>query len=67
MYIAPGLVQTIPWRQNFEVDRKVLTVCPFVASLKKISSNPDFIHTFSCFYTLAPGQGQTETPEDVFS
>ena len=37
MYIAPGQGQTNPWGQNFDVNRKLLPLRPFVASLKKIS------------------------------
>ena len=48
MYIAPGQGQTTLCGQNPDVNRKALSLCPFVASLKKIS---DFIHNFSCFYT----------------
>ena len=44
MYIASGQGQTIPWGENFDVNRKVL---PFVASLKPISLKSDFIHTFN--------------------
>ena len=46
MYIVPGQGQTIPWRQNFDVNRISLSFCPFVASLKKISLKSDF----NCFY-----------------
>ena len=35
MYIAPGQGQTTPWGQNFYV-KNSLSLCPFVASLKKI-------------------------------
>ena len=61
MYIAPGQGQTNPWGQNFNVNRKLLPLQPFVASLKKISLNSDFIHIFSMFFHMyiAPGQGQT--------
>ena len=38
-----------PWGQNFDVNRKTLSLCPFVASLKKVSLKSDFTHTFSCF------------------
>ena len=51
MYIAPGRGQTDPWIQNFNVNRKLLPLRPFVASLKKISLNSDFIHIFLCFST----------------
>ena len=64
-YITPGQGQTILCGQNPEVNRKALSLCPFVASFKKISLMSDFIHNFSCFYTyilcvyIAPGEGQT--------
>ena len=35
MYIAPGQGITTPWGQTFDVNRKPLSLCPFVASLKK--------------------------------
>ena len=34
MYIAPGQGQTTPWG-HFDVNRNSLSLCPFVASLKK--------------------------------
>ena len=39
MYIAPGQGQTTPWGQNPDVNRKTLSLCPFIASFKKISLN----------------------------
>ena len=51
MYIAPGQGQTTLCGQNPDVNRKALSLCPFVASFKKMSSKSDFIHNFSCFYT----------------
>ena len=39
MYIAQGHGQTIPWGQNFVVNRKSLSLCPFVGSLKKSLQN----------------------------
>ena len=50
-YIAPGQGQTTLYGQNPDVNRKALSLCPFVASFKKISLKSDFIHNFSCFYT----------------
>ena len=44
MYIAPGQRQTAPRGQNFDVNRKVLSLYPFVASFKEISLKSDFIH-----------------------
>ena len=35
MYIAPGQGHTTPSGQTFDVNRKPLSLCPFVASLKK--------------------------------
>ena len=50
MYIAPGQGQTTPWGQTFDVNRKPLSLCPFVAGLKKIALKSDFIYIFfSCF------------------
>ena len=34
MYIAPGQGQTAPWGQNFDVNRKALSLYPFVTSFK---------------------------------
>ena len=51
MYIAQGQGQTSPWGQTFDVNRKPLSLCPFVAGLKKIALKSDFIYIFffSCF------------------
>ena len=49
MYIAPGQGQTTLCGQNPDVNKKALSLCPFVASLKKIPLKSDFIHNFSCF------------------
>ena len=43
MYIAPGQGQTLPRGQNFDVNRKALSLYPFVASFKEISSKSDWI------------------------
>ena len=37
MYIAPGQGQKTPWGQTFDVNRKPLSLRPFVASFKQIS------------------------------
>ena len=50
MYIAPGQGQTIPWGQNFDVNRNSLSLCPFVASLEKNSLKSDFLQFFMCFF-----------------
>ena len=64
MHIAPGQGQTTPWRQTFDVNRKPLSLCPFVAGLKKIALTSDFILFFYFFFHVSPyvyslGQGQT--------
>ena len=46
MYIAPEQGQTVPRGQNFDVNRKALSLCPFVASFKEIALKSDFIHFF---------------------
>ena len=46
MYIAPGQEQKTPWGQTFDVNKKPLSLRPFVASFKQISLNSDFIHIF---------------------
>ena len=56
MYIALGQGQTNHWGQNFDVNRKFLPLRSFVASLKKISLNSDFIHIFNVFpHVYSPG------------
>ena len=58
MCIAPGQGQSNPWCQNFNVNRKLLQLRPFVASLK-ISLNSDFVYIFfKCFpHIYSPGAG----------
>ena len=51
MYIAPGQGQTTPWGQNFDFNKKALSLCPFIVSFKNISLKSDFINIFACFYT----------------
>ena len=58
MYIAPGQGQTAPRGQNFDVNRKALSLYrkalslyPFVASFKEISLKSDFIQIFHDFFT----------------
>ena len=46
MYIAPGQEQTAPRGQNLDVNRKALSLYPFVARFKEISLKSDFIHFF---------------------
>ena len=65
MYIAQGQGLTTPWGRNFNVNRIILSLRSFVASLKKISLKSDFIPFFFhiLYMYIAPGQGQT-TPGD---
>ena len=58
MYIAPGQGQTTLCGQNPDVNREASSLCPFVASFKKISLKSDFIDNFSCFiHVYSPGAG----------
>ena len=51
MYIAPGQGQTTLCGQNSDVNRKALSLCPFVASFeKKISFKSDFLPFFMCSF-----------------
>ena len=50
MYIAPGQGQTAPRGQNFDVNRKALSLYPFAASFKEISLKSDFMHFFFFFF-----------------
>ena len=61
VYIALGQGQTMPWGEDFDPNRKALSLWPFVANLKKIFFNSDFIHIFKIilYMYIAPGQGQT--------
>ena len=60
LYMYIGLRQglTTPWGQTFDVNRKPLSLCPFVASLKRINL---ILYTFLMilYMYIAPGQGQT--------
>ena len=60
MYVAPGQGEKTPWGQTFDVNRKLLSLQPFVASFKQISLN-SILYTFLMFFhmNIAPGQGQT--------
>ena len=68
MYIAPGQGQTTPWGQTFDVNRKLLSLCQFVAGLKQFALLSDFIYIFFFFFFffffmfhhmhIAPGWGR---------
>ena len=57
MYIAPGQGQTASRGQSFDVNRNVLSLHLFVASLKKMSFKSDFILFFFMisYMYIAPG------------
>ena len=58
MYISPGQGLTTPWGRNFDVNRNILSLRSFVASLKKISLKSDVIHFFHGFiHVYSPGAG----------
>ena len=66
MYIAPGQGQATPWGQTFDANRKPLSLCPFVASFKKIALKSDFIYIlFFMFHHMyiAPGRGRQSIGE----
>ena len=47
IHVAPGQGLTTPRGRNFYVNRNILTLWSFVASLKKISLKSDFMQFFS--------------------
>ena len=62
MYIAPGQGQTTPWGQMFDVNRKPLSLCPFVATFKTISLKYDFKHILNdSIHVHSPG-AKAENP-----
>ena len=61
MYIAPGQGQTAPRGQNFDVNRKALSLYQFVASFKEIFLKSDFIQFFSWFNTCIYPWGRWHT------
>ena len=62
MYIAPGQGQTTPWGQTFDVNRKPLSLFPFVADLKKIALKSDFIYIFFMFHHMYMAWAGTDNP-----
>ena len=65
MYIAPGQWQTAPRGQNFDVNRKALSLSLFVAIFKEISLKSDFIHFFhDLIHVYSPGAGGIQSPGD---
>ena len=56
--LAPGQWQTALWGKNFDVNRKALSLYPFVASFKEISLKSDFrqnFHDLIHVQYIAPG------------
>ena len=65
MYIVPGQGQTVPRGQTFDVNRKALSLDPFVASFKEISLKSHFIQFFQdLIHVYSPGAGGTQPPGD---
>ena len=58
MYITPRQGQTTPSGQNFDINRNSLSLCPFVASLKKLFE-VWFFTIFHFSHVYSPRQGQT--------
>ena len=67
MYIAPRQGLTTRWGWNFDVNKNILSLWSFSASLKKISLKSDFIPFFSWFYiwTVVYSPGQTAPREQI--
>ena len=68
MYIAPRQGQTAHRGQSFDVNRNVLSLYSFVASLKKISLKSAFIHFFfhDLIHVYSPGVGAYSPREQSF-
>ena len=68
MYKARGQGQSTPWGQNFYVNRNSLSLCPFVASLNKISLKSDFLPFLCEFFQMyiAPGRGRQPIEDKNF-
>ena len=67
MYIAPGRGQTAPRGQSFDVNRNILSLHSFVASLKKISLKSDFMHFLhGLIHVYIPGAGADSPQETQF-
>ena len=65
MYIAPGQGKTAPTGQNFDANRKALSLYPFVASFKEISLKSEFIQFFhDLIHVYIPGAWGIQPPGD---
>ena len=65
---SPRQGQTTHWGQNFDVNRNVLSLHSFVASLKKCLWSLIFYRFFMCFYHMyiAPGRGSQPIGDKKF-
>ena len=57
------LYMTTPWERNFNVNRNILSLRSFVASLKKISLNSDFIQLFHDFIHVYSPRARADSPQ----
>ena len=63
MYVAPGQGQTVPRGQSFDVNRNVLSLHSFVASLKQMSLKCDFIKKIhDLIHVYSPG-AEADNPQ----
>ena len=51
-----------PWGQKSDVNRKALSLCPFVASFKTISMTSDIIHISNDFIHVYSPRAGTDNP-----
>ena len=56
-----------PLGSNVDVNRKHLSLCPFVAGLKQTALKSDFIHIFFMFHHIyiAPGKGRQSIGDQI--
>ena len=64
---SPGAAAVSPRGQNVDVNRKVCSLYPFVASFKEMSSKSEFMQFFFMILYMysGPGQGQTAPGDKV--
>ena len=60
MYIAQDRVS--PFGTNVDVNRKPLSLCPFVASFKTVSLEYDFKHILNDFIHVYNSRAGTDNP-----
>ena len=59
---SPRQGQTNHWGNKFYDNRKVISLCPVVASFKMFSSKSDFIHIFNDFMHVYSLGARAENP-----